>query len=263
MADINAYLKKRRRRRGLYIEIAIVILVAAAALGFFWWLIFRAQIFRIDSIEIKKSDSLSDGEVRTYLEGRLMSSWWNRKLGINNFLVWPGELEEKDLADFPKAKAMVMDKGYWSHKLTVEVVERDRAGIWCAAKEQGKCFWFDGDGLIFADAPDIDGNLIVTVKDGSQANLAVGGKILPDKYIKNFFSIVDVLKKVQATGQIRLEDLALEEVSVSAENSPKLYFSLRFPADNTAAVVESLRSSSDFGKIQYIDFRIPNRAYYK
>jgi len=88
------------------------------------------------------------------------------------------------------------------------------------------------------------------------------------------FSVFDVLKASGiAPKEIRLNDLTLQEIEVdtyaglpteaSAKTGPKLYFSLRFPSSNYLPVIQKFLSKPDFGKLQYLDFRVENRAYYK
>lgn len=146
------------------------------------------------------------------------------------------------------------------------------------------CFWFDSNGVIFKKSIETEGNLIVAVNDYSQKNIGIGSKILPDEFV---FNILSVFRAISASGlsvrEIRLNDLNLQEVEVdtyddlSAESflsaaalatagakaGPKIYFSLRFPVDNAADIIKSLKEKSLFGGLQYVDFRVGNRVYYK
>jgi len=156
------------------------------------------------------------------------------------------------------------------------------------------CWWFDSSGTLFKRAIDMEGSIFIVVDDYSQKNLGVGSKILPDKFIENTFSI---FRAIAASGlgvkEMRLNDLALEEMEVDTygglpvqvppnassspgalaktdlpsvvltKEGPKIYFSLRFPADNIPDVILSLKEKSVFDKLQYIDFRVENRVYYK
>ena len=135
------------------------------------------------------------------------------------------------------------------------------------------CWWFDGDGVIFKKAISVEGNLIVSLNDYSQKNIGLSSKILPDEFVQNIFSIFRV---VSASGlnikEMRLNDLDLQEIEVdtygglsadSPKAGPKIYFSLRFPADDALDVLRSLGEKSVFNGSQYVDFRVENRAYYK
>jgi len=151
------------------------------------------------------------------------------------------------------------------------------------------CFWFDSDGIIFKKAIEVEGNLIISLNDYSQKSVGLNRKILPDQLIANIFSIfMAVSQSGLRIKEMRLNDLSLEEMEVDtydglptdlpAESSlpglrsdyggvgkagPKIYFSLRFPADNVPDIINSLKEKSVFGGLQYVDFRVENRVYYK
>src|SRR3989338_4233294 len=146
------------------------------------------------------------------------------------------------------------------------------------------CWWFDSSGVIFRKAISVEGNLITSLNDYSQKNIGLNSKILPDEFIPNIFSI---FRAVSASGlsvkEMRLNDLALQEIEVDTYNGlpadlsaialataealakagPKIYFSLRFSADNVPEVIKSLKEKTTFGSLQYVDFRVENRVYYK
>ncbi|OGY98863.1 MAG: hypothetical protein A3B13_00955 [Candidatus Liptonbacteria bacterium RIFCSPLOWO2_01_FULL_45_15] len=146
------------------------------------------------------------------------------------------------------------------------------------------CWWFDSSGVIFRKAIGVEGNLIASLDDYSQKNIGLNSKILPDEFIPNIFSI---FRAVSASGlsvkEMRLNDLALQEIEVDTYNGlpadlsaialataealakagPKIYFSLRFSADNVPEVIKSLKEKTTFGSLQYVDFRVENRVYYK
>ncbi|MDP3948491.1 MAG: FtsQ-type POTRA domain-containing protein [bacterium] len=146
------------------------------------------------------------------------------------------------------------------------------------------CWWFDSSGVIFRKAISVEGNLIASLSDYSQKNIGLNSKILPDEFIPNIFSI---FRAVSASGlsvkEMRLNDLALQEIEVDTYNGlpadlsakalasvealakagPKIYFSLRFTADNVPEVIKSLKEKTTFGSLQYVDFRVENRVYYK
>jgi hypothetical protein len=126
------------------------------------------------------------------------------------------------------------------------------------------CWWFDDEGFIFKRAPAAEGSLLVVVDDYSQDKLGLNFKVLPPEFIPNLFSIFRVLGAGDLNVKgVELNNLALQELEASTYDGPKLYFSLRFPADYTLQVIESFYSKPGFGKLQYLDFRVENRVYYK
>ena len=153
----------------------------------------------------------------------------------------------------------------------MKIEERQPIGIWCY-EDSGSCWWFDDEGVIFRRSPTTQGNLIAIVKDYSQTGGGLNSKILPDRFMKNFLSIIQVMQKSSLDEkEILLKDLAVEEVEVllgagpdsSGGRGPMLYFSLRFPADSALAAIEHLQEKPGLKNIKYIDFRVENRVYYR
>ncbi|MBI2623535.1 MAG: hypothetical protein HYW65_03085 [Candidatus Liptonbacteria bacterium] len=141
------------------------------------------------------------------------------------------------------------------------------------------CWWFDKSGVLFARAPGGEGGLLKTVHDYSGRHLGAGSTALPPPLMERLLMIFDALRESGAVaGELRFEDVAREEVEVATLNGPRLYFSLRFPL---AAATDALRqifsaSGPPAGarlpdgqgfpppqKLQYVDFRVENRVYYK
>ena len=129
------------------------------------------------------------------------------------------------------------------------------------------CFWFDASGTIFAKAYDTEGSALFAVHDYSQTGLGLAQSILPSSpaaFVANFISILNVVKQSGLTvKEIALRDVSLQEIDVSTYNGPDVYFSLRFDASDDLQVLQSLMAKPGFTKLQYVDFRVENRAYYK
>ncbi len=149
----------------------------------------------------------------------------------------------------------------------------DAAGVGNATSTAGdlgnpitneECFWFDASGTLFEKAYDTEGSALFAVHDYSQAGLGLTQQILPNIFITNFMSILDVVKQSGLTvKEIALKDLNLQEIDVATYEGPDVYFSLRFSAANDLPVLTNLMAKPGFAKLQYVDFRVENRAYYK
>lgn len=126
------------------------------------------------------------------------------------------------------------------------------------------CVWFDNHGVAFAHAVDTEGGAIIAVHDYTNHKIVLNAPVLDQAFLPNLISIVNVLKASGlSVGEIALRNLALQQVDVTTLNGPTLYFSLRFPADNDLAVIKNLLTKPGFGKLQYINFTVSNRAYYE
>ncbi len=256
--------KKKKRRRIFFLTSGIIFATCLVLIGVFW-ITFRSPIFRLGSITVQGNSTVPAESIIDLLKGSALRDHniFRSLLTFKNMLLWPDELTPDDMKFIPQLKSVAIDKNFITHTITVTASERNPAGIWCVTAED-QCFWFDDEGIAFGRAFDAEGNLIFTVHDHSQAKIGVNGMVLPERFTGNFISIVKVLHASGlAVKDIVLNDLAREEMTVFTANGPQLYFSLRFPADNTLPVIKDIMGRPGFSKLQYIDCRTENRVYYK
>ena len=258
--------EKRRRRRSYRFRMSLAVLLIGLALGAAW-AVFRSPIFEIREIKVYGNDQVSEQDVIVFLQNKILGdSRLNAFLGFRNFLVWPRELASEELREFPALKRIAFSKDYREKKLTVEVTERLPFGVWCLAKAEEHCYWFDEAGLVLDRAPIVEGNLIPRVTDETRETLSAGSGVLPGAFMPSLVSIFRVLQDSRmAVKDIRLEQAELQELKAITYRGPLIYFSLRFPADQALAVIRSFEAkpSDELNRLEYLDFRTENRAYYR
>ncbi len=270
--ELDSYLsdkQKKRKRRRRYISLVLVL----AAIGLLFtgaaWLVFRSPILRIQKIVVQGNSAVPSGDILALLQGNVLRGhpFWPSLLGIGNMLAWPATLPASDLSYIPQLASLTLSKDYLSRTITADVTERQPFAIWCftsGTTVNESCYWFDDQGVLFERTFDTEGSLMFAIHDNSQKGLGLNDAILPDGLAPNLISIIKVLTAsgIQVNS-IALNDLALQEIDITTYEGPALYFSLRFPADDDLSILESLMAKPNFTKLQYIDFRIENRAYYK
>ncbi len=262
LPELQARARRRKRRWLLAGSILFMFLVLVGVAGF----ITHSRFFQVREVEVSGNQKTETQQILAFMHGEaLKGAWWKEYLGFSNLLVWPDVVPADDLVSLPMLKQVKISKDWWSRKVKVAVEERKVFGVWCKDSEDTRCFWFDEDGTLIASSPQVSGSLILMVRDASTDELGTGSRILPAGGIPNAFSIFRVLADSGLNvREIRLEDRNLAEIKAYLADGPILYFSLRFPADNASAVLRSLgTNSAQFSGIQYIDFRVENRAYYK
>lgn len=269
---------RRRKRRWILFFIFLVLALGGIASGG-GWLIFRSDIFRVRAIEISGNTTLRGSDIIEFTKTKISDNhrFAVQLFGFQSMLAWPTVRIEDNKGEPPALKSLTIRKNYARRSIEIAVKEREPYGIWCKMPggenasstdvegSSDRCFWFDKEGILFKKSFVIEGgNLIPLLHDYSGRNLAVFSKILPDTSMPNLISIFDVLRASDLTAEeFRLEEIGLEETAVTTKNGPTLYFSLRFPADSTLAVLESIMKKSDFKSLRSIDFRVENRVYYK
>jgi len=273
---------RKRQRRILRLKIyggiaAFFVLLIGAG-----YLIVYSPLFQIKNID-SDNENLT-GQLKSYFAGQ---STIARILGPNNILTWTDKTESF-VKEHPQIVELTIKKDYLNRQIEISVKERDRFGIWClqaqtnadhtqinaeneispresalSPRESAFCGWFDKSGVIFTEAPAMEGELIRKVSDSSNRSLKPGDKILEEDMLKNLIKIFEVLQKSGLrVKNLVLEDLSLQEITTESPSIPKIYFSLRFDPGFALPAIQSLKESG-LGKLEYIDFRVENRAYYK
>lgn len=277
----TAYISEQRKRRkkvrryifGTLVVFAVCFIFLGVA-----WLVGRSPLFQVQHVIVTGNNAVASQDIVSLLQTRPTGAYspLGNVLGWNNMLAWPDRFSSGQLAMIPQLASATVEKDYFSRTITINVTERDPFGIWCflpkgsapaasgTVPDEGSCYWFDDNGIIFEKATNTEGNLIVVVHDYSQSPRGLGQEVLPDEFTANFISVVNVLHESNISVQeIDLNDLSLEEVDAIATAGPTIEFSLRFPADDYMGVLQNLASQSSFGKLQYVDCRTEDRVFYK
>jgi cell division septal protein FtsQ len=258
--------QKKRKQKKRYFTAGVVLLSAYFFLVGTSLIVLRSPLFRARNIVVEGNNVVSKDAVVALLQSAALREhgFWNSMLGISNMLAWPSAMNERDVIFIPELAAISIDKSYFSHTVTAKVTERKPIAIWCFMTGSKQCYWFDDSGVIFERSFDTQGSSLFSIHDYSQKRSGLGGKILAEQFVKNFLSVASVIKQSGVdVEEVALKDIELEEIVVKTYDGPTLYFSLRFPAANDLPVLQSLMADRGFGKLNYIDFRVENRAYYK
>ncbi len=273
--ELNEYLseshkKRKKQRRQIFAQLGAGCVLLALILVA--WVFVRSPLFRLNEITVSGNDAMSSADIVTLAQSAFGKSG-SRWLGIRNLLAWPSSFASGDIVVAPQLESATLTKDYFHHALHVAVVERKPFAIWCmmpsagsetTAVQDGSCYWFDRAGVMFSRTFDAQGNLIFSVHDYSQNGLGVHKTIVSSRFVADVISVLDTIRASDIrVKEIRLNDIALEEMQVTTYNGPDLEFSIRFPAAGTLAVLQSLIAKPGFSKLQYIDFRTEDRAYYK
>ena len=269
--DYLSEIHRRKRKRRFYFSLVAALVIVYFVVVVSAWVILKSPVFSVTSIEITGNSTVATDDIRLLLYSRLLAGPWRglkALLGFRNMLIWPPGFSGADLIFLPPLKSLSIKKDYRNHRVLVAVLERKPEGIWCLMPknelETQSCFWFDDEGVVFKKALNTSGSLIRIVHDYSQSKLGLNSKVLGGGFMPSLLSVFRVLESSGlGVKEIRLNDISLQELEVSTYDGPKIYFSLRFPADNNLAVLQSLMPKSGFKTLEYVDFRVENRAYYK
>ena len=261
LVDLSS--KRRRLRRVLFwggILLALGLLVAGVL-----WVVIYSNVFELKEIKIDGETYITEESIREFLRTRAARGAFTRFLGVDNILAWPRELSGEDLRELPALSTVKIYRNYAGHTVEAVVTERERVGIWCfVAKEPQRCYWFDRGGVLFMPGYYAEGNLTPVLEDRSRDALALGERVLPERNIPNLLSIFAALESIHlSVEEVRLDDLGKEEVVAYPHDGPRLLFSLRFPTTGVPAAIAAVAKITPLRDLQYIDFRVENKVYYR
>lgn len=192
----------------------------------------------------------------------------------NNILFYPRKELTAAIAEaFPRIDSVEVSK----HDLTgimVTVAEKRPFALWCGdvyvAGDNGRCYFIDKNGLVFAKAPDFSGYVFLRYYGGGLGAEPIGKFVLPTDSFKTFQFFLETLKREGlAVSSVAFKDGDLTEGYF--DNGGKIIFNR---SQDLARVIENLKlllSSSNFagkdssGKflVDYIDLQSPKKIFYK
>lgn len=244
--DYNQSLQTERRRRGTRI-LLIGILVLVVLAGGLMYTAFFTNLLRFDEIIVRGTSLLT----KEGLFGERPPPFLFQSVRIYDPLV----------ANFSTHKDI------FQKTLVIDIEERMPYGVLCSGHNvsstaANNCLWFDADGILFARAPATLGMLVPGIYDAGERELLPGEYVLPRAQLRKMFEIFEILHEteVRATKFILL-DLQVQEIHAVTREGTIIYFSLRLDPAFTLEALQSLKSQ--FGELEYIDFRSENRVFYK
>ncbi|MFH1346792.1 MAG: hypothetical protein ABIH10_00900 [Spirochaetota bacterium] len=275
--------KKYKREDKRFLKYKIIAAVAGflILLGGVFYTAVYSPLFRITRINMDIKTDLYRYDIVNELKDFFANqSKITKFFGPDNILVWnAGKLKEFEKG--PEIAEISLKKDYVERTVDISVKLKERFGVWCSFQAQtnadgtqtsaenpqvsASCWWFDKDGVLFAMAPSLEGNAINKVDDFSGRNLNLGDSALSENLILNLIGIFDVLEKSRlGIRALKIENFALQEIvfEQSQTSLPKIYFSLRENPEFILTAIEDLEKTG-LEKIEYIDFRVENRVYYK
>jgi cell division septal protein FtsQ len=233
-------------------------------LGGLVYLIFYSPYLKLQRIEVSGTNLLSTEFLKERVAALIIqdNDFWKR-VGSDNILFWKFSQKPTTPSTFlPSVASINFDVDLWNRTLYFSVTERKPIGVWCRGEE---CRSFDENGVIFAEAPSVEGVLILRVDDKSSASFVLGESALPRKeWFLNMLKVIgEVKSKNFQVTSVKVEELELRDWQIDTSAGITMLFNFNFVPDNLGKVLEYLKERLARSKIKVLDFRVPNRIYYR
>jgi len=251
----NVYIPEKERKQArfqaklkFYLGILLVGLFVISSV----YVIFVSDLFKVKEVSITGNFEDTDA-IRAAFSASISGN-------LDNYIFWPKEMPAEFFALMPAVFEAEIKKDFFNKKITINVKEREKFGIWCFKK---KCFWFDGNGVVFETAPSAQSALVLTIN--SSYPVGLGKKVFEEnRYLQNVSAAFLMLKEIGISiKELRLSDPELKEFHVNTYEETEMYFSLDVDSRQFAAGIKKLAANPGLKKLRYLDMRVENRIYYK
>lgn len=288
--SLNRFRLRKNRKRikiviflGLFLAILIII-----------WRFSRIGFFSFKEIElIGKEDWKSQivGKTNEFIST-------SQLLKFSSFLINSQDLKSYLQSSVVEINIVKVKKEILKRKLIITAEEKKEVGIICqnlveqnndnlnnSQKERGvqnlaidgaklsnssakSCFWFDENGLIFKEAPQFSGSIILAISDERQGKLILGSKILTSLEIQAFIDFKNQAKKILnlEISQFIIRPGFYPDLIAQSVFGFNIYFenqNYESAIINLKQVLEKKLQGFDLTKINYFDIRLDNRIYFK
>jgi hypothetical protein len=272
---------RKERKKRLMIQTGLGMLLALSSLFLFIELVDLKQL-RIETVRFEGNVALSDQELWASMAGHLEGSYAHLFSRRNIIFLRRSTIEEGLLRDFVRLESVSVSRE-GLHTVIVKSAERAPKGLWCGAAETaGTCYYFDGNGLAFAQAPRLSGGTFITYIRDFHEDVAKYPENVIGSYLaspEEFHALEDFMSSLvslgfhveRATWQNDAIDLSVRSSLESEQNVRLLLKAPLAPpyAKAFSNLASVLRTTGEDGEplslagIEYIDIRFENKVFYK
>lgn len=249
------------------------------------YILLFSPLFEIKEIEFSGNYAINENDILGTLNDFLY-----KKILIffdynNIFLAQKNKLVTVLTDEFSQIQSIKIKKNIVEKNIFIEITERKEIGIYCQGElaatdsvdqqepipqevKTGACYYIDQYGVIFEQAPQTSGTLILVINDLSSKNVEIGCSVINQKLLKELVDLREYLTKQLSLKAIDfvIETSVLKELRINTNEGWYILFdpsrSLLDQAENLRLVLEE-KIKDERKSLKYIDLRIENRAYYK
>jgi len=256
---------RARRRKIRLITFCICVLLGASLVGGAG-LASHAERFAIKDVSVSGAQELSTNTLTAAVEAGLQNNMFKIFSRRNMFLYPRSEIEQNLSDTFPRIKNVELSRAsLMAQAIMVTVEERKPFAKWC--DKDGKCFFLDDIGFIFAEAE--EGKEMQTAyvfRAGLIPETSPIGQAFLRGRLGGIVHFLDLLTQAGYKPQgIHVENE--KDFSVPQTDGPRLLIPFDLDPEKMVHDLQlALEADSVRGReseLEYIDLRFGNRVYYK
>ncbi|MBI2628407.1 MAG: FtsQ-type POTRA domain-containing protein [Candidatus Niyogibacteria bacterium] len=260
-AEILLNSRKTRRRRAIRRLLFFIFGAGIILSGAIY--VFYLPKFRIKDIDVPALKTLSQDEIKEFSK-EILSAKIAGLLPADNILLAPIEKIKTGLkSKFLRIKEIEVSRR-WPDILKIDILERSTWAVYCQKGEKNGCYLSDNQGLLFASAPEFEGNLLLKLYDErpSAGQFSLGDFILNQK---NFTLISEFENELEKAGKHISKIIFKDDQEEFYVGSWKI--TLDFEINKETAIKNLFLALTEIGgfenKLDYIDLRFGDKIFYK
>ena len=225
------------------------------------WLFFFSPFFKITEIKLPENDIVTNNDIH-----KLIIDSAPLNLGENIFILSKNQIKSGLAAIFPTITDISIKKEPF-HSLIVNFEKRIQIGIWCQPQADN-CYYFDKEGIVFKEAPQTEGALILKIEDFEKKEVSLSDKVLSNEQLtfitkfnnkiteNNQFKIIEF--KITPSANFDLEAITDRGWSIYLDQNQDPVLE----ANNLFTILNEVIKNKA-SNLEYIDLRLPSRVFYK
>lgn len=262
--------QKKRKKKGRKIFLWFFLLTISIA-GIVYGLFF-SPYFTIDKITVEGTDIISSQDVKQIVETVLTEKVWGVFATHNVFFFPVTETQDVIVKTFPPIKEIgIATKlhpiriGSWNQKseIVVRIIERPQTALTC---DTSRCFFTDDNGVLFSPTASSSDMTLLHISESS-----IPEKALP--YVLYSSDFISFIKNIKVAGSdegiafnsfSRVNDFG--DIQAYAADGYSVFFTMSQDAKKQVHILKEILSKmiqGDSAKLDYVNLRVENRAYYK
>ncbi|MDP4001501.1 MAG: hypothetical protein Q8P69_00430 [bacterium] len=273
----NDKLASKRRHR-FEIKIGLIIFVIVVVLAGIGYALFYAPWFKVNSVVFEGLTNNQEEDVKEVIEDNLNHKVLGIPVGRNILFVRSGYLAGNLASKFSFIENISIHKEYFN-TLKVVAVERQAEGVWCfvstgSSQEIPDCRYFDHNGVMFGQAIQSSGVLLLNVNDMRIQSVSTSSITFYSKFLKAIQTVVPILinqgvkvKNITIPVDSYTEfDVLVNDPVLPIGASYLVKFSIDSNLQNqldTFRIFRTQKMADGTLKPQYIDLRFDDRVYFK
>jgi len=230
------------------------------------WLFFFSPFFKITEIKLPENNIIAKNDIH-----KLIIASAPLNLGENIFILSKNQIKSGLAAIFPTITDISIKKEPF-HGLIINFEKRIQIGIWCQPAgdqpQANNCYYFDKEGIVFKEAPQTEGALILKIKDFEKREVSLGSQVLNYNRLK---FITEFNNKITENNQFKIIEFKITpsanfDLEAITDRGWSIYLDQNqdpmLEANNLFTIInEVIKNKAP--NLEYIDLRLPTRVFYK